>query len=94
MKDDPVAGNTYSIPGLPGTKFLAHQVWAIRFIVRRWVWNAEMPGVLEADEMGLGKMFASLGAAMICKLLTEKFVMGLPLSTLWVNTLDRWVNLA
>ena len=35
--DDRVPGHKYSIPGLPGTKFPAHQVWAIWFIVRRWV---------------------------------------------------------
>jgi len=35
--DDRVPGHKYSIPGLPGTKFLVHQVWAIWFIVRRWV---------------------------------------------------------
>jgi len=52
--DDRVPGHKYSIPGLPGTKFLAHQVWAIWFIVRRWVWDADMPGALVADEMGLG----------------------------------------
>jgi hypothetical protein len=33
--DDCLPGHKYSIPGLPGTKFLAHQVWAIWFIVRR-----------------------------------------------------------
>jgi len=33
--NDRVPGHKYSIPGLPGTKFLAHQVWAIWFIVRR-----------------------------------------------------------
>jgi len=42
--DDRVPGQKYSIPGLPGTKFLAHQVWAIWFIVRRLVWDADMPG--------------------------------------------------
>ena len=52
--DDCVPGHKYSIPGLPGTKFLAHQVWAIWFIVRRWVWDTDMPGALVADEMGLG----------------------------------------
>jgi hypothetical protein len=30
--DDHVSGRNYSIPSLPGTKFLAHQVWAIWFI--------------------------------------------------------------
>ena len=33
--DDRVPGHMYLIPGLPGSKFLAHQVWAIWFIVRR-----------------------------------------------------------
>jgi hypothetical protein len=33
--DDSVSACKYSIPGLPGTKFLAHQVWAIWFIVRK-----------------------------------------------------------
>jgi hypothetical protein len=92
--DDRVAGRKYSIPGLPGTMFLAHQVWAIWFIVRRWVWEADMPGVLVADEMGLGKTFTSVAAAMLCKLVTEKVVMGLPLSILWGNTLEEWVILA
>jgi len=92
--DDRVPGHKYSIPGVPGTKFVAHQVWAIWFIVRRWVWDADMPGALVADEMGLGKTFTSVAAAMLCKLLTEKVVMGLPLSILCGNTLDEWVSLA
>jgi len=41
--NDHVPGRKYSIPGLPGTTFFAHQVWAIWFIVRRWVWEADMP---------------------------------------------------
>jgi len=69
--DDCVPGHKSSIPGLLGTKLLAHQVWAIWFIVSRWVWDADMPGALVADEMGLGKTFTSVAAAMLCKLLTE-----------------------
>jgi hypothetical protein len=92
--DDRVTGHKYSIPGLRGTQCLAHQVWAIWFIVRRWVWVADMPGVLVADEMGLGKTFTSVAAAMICKLLTEKIVMGLQLYILWGNTFEEWVILA
>jgi len=87
--NDRVPGQKYSIPGLPGTKFLAHQVWAIWLIVRRWVWDADMPGALVADEMGLGKTFTSVAEAMLCKLVTEKVVMGLPLSILWGNTLEE-----
>jgi len=43
--------------------------------------------------MGLGKTFTSVAAAMICKLLARKVVMGLPLSIMWGNTLDEWVNM-
>jgi len=50
-----------------------------------------MPRALVADEMGLGKTFTSVAAAMHCKLVTEKVVMGLPLSILWGNTLEEWV---
>jgi len=92
--DDRVPGRKYSIPGLPRTKFLAHQVWAIWFIVRRWVWDADMPGALVLHEIGLGKTFTSVAVAMLCKLVTEKVVMGLPLSILWGNTLEEWVRLA
>jgi hypothetical protein len=91
--DDRVPGLQYSIPGLSRTKFLAHQVWAIWLFVRRWVWDADLPGALLADEMGVGKTFTSVAAAIICKLLAEKVVMGLPLSILWGNTLAKWVNM-
>ena len=84
--DDRVPGHKNSIPDLPGTKFLAYQVWAIWCIVRRWVWDADTPGALVADEMGLGKTFTSDAVAMLCKLVTEKVVMGLPPSILWGNT--------
>jgi len=47
-----------------------------------------------ADEMGLGKTFTSVAATMLCKLVTEKVVMGLPLSIIWGNTLQEWVILA
>jgi hypothetical protein len=50
-----------------------------------------MPGALVADEMGLGKTFTSEAAGIICKLLTERVVMGLPLSILRGNTLAEWV---
>jgi len=68
--DDRVPGHKYTISGLPGTKFLPHQVWAIWFIVRRWVWDADMPATLVVDEMGLGKTFTSVPVAMLCTLFT------------------------
>jgi len=92
--DDRVQGHKYSIPGLPGTNLLAHQAWAILFIVWRYVWDADMPGALVADEMGLGMTFTSVAAAILCKLVTEKVVMELPLSIIWGNTLEEWVILA
>jgi len=52
-----------------------------------------MPGVLVANEMGLRKTLTSVAAGMICKLLTEKVVMGLRLLILWGNTVEEWVNL-
>jgi len=91
---DCVPGCKTSIQGLSGTMFLAYQVWAIGFIVRSWVWDADMPGALAADEMGLGKTFTAVATAMLCKLVTEKVVMGLPLSILWGNTLEQWVIVA
>jgi hypothetical protein len=91
---DRIPGHKYSIPGLPGTKSLVHQVWAIWFIVRRWVWDADMPGALVADEMNLGKTFTSVAAVILCKLLTEKVVMGLPLSIIWGNNLEERVIVA
>jgi len=48
-----------------------------------------MPAALVADKMGLGNTITSVAAPMICKLLTEKIVMGLPLSNVWGNTLQR-----
>jgi len=74
-------------------KFLAHQAWATSFIVRRWVWDSDMPAALVLVEMGLGKTFTSLAAAMICTLLTEKVVMGLLLSIICGNTLADYVNM-
>jgi len=61
--DDRVPGHKCSIPGLSGIIILVHQVWAIRFIVRRWAWDGDMPGAQVADEMGLGKTFISVAAA-------------------------------
>jgi len=52
-----------------------------------------MPGALVADEMGLGKTFTSVAVAMLCRLVTEKVVMGLPLSILWGNTFEESVIL-
>jgi len=52
-----------------------------------------MLGALVAEEMGLGKTFTLVAAAVLCKLVTEKVVMGLPLPIFWGNTLGEWVIL-
>jgi len=44
--------------------------------------------------MSLGKTFSSVAVDMICKLLTEKVVMGLPQSILRGNTLEQCVKMA
>jgi hypothetical protein len=77
--DDHVPGHKDSSPGLPGYRFLAHRVWAILFLLTRWVGDADLPGALVVAEMGLGKTFTLVAAAMLCKLITGKCVMGLPL---------------
>jgi hypothetical protein len=53
-----------------------------------------MPGAQGVDGMGLGKTFTSGAAAMLCKLVTEKDEMGLPLSIVWENSFKEWVILA
>jgi hypothetical protein len=53
-----------------------------------------MPGALVVDEMGLRKTFTSVAGAILCTLVNEKVVMGLPLSMFWGNTLEQWVILA
>jgi hypothetical protein len=84
LLDDCDPGHMYSIPGLPGTKFLPHRVGPIWFIVRRWV----------ADEIDVGQTFTSGAAAMFCQLVTEKDIMGLALSILWGNILEEWAIMA
>jgi len=91
--DDRVPGHKYSIPDLPRTSGLEDQVWAIWFIMRRWVWDADMPGAPVVDEMGVAYTFTSVAAAMICKLLTEKVLMGILLSIVWGNIVADWVNM-
>jgi hypothetical protein len=80
--DDNFPAHMYSIPGLLGTEFLAHHIWAIWFIVRRLIRHAYMPGALVVDEIVLGNTFTSVAVATICKLVTEKVEKCLPLSIL------------
>jgi len=47
--------------------------------MRRCVCDSDQSGVLVGDEVGVGKTLSFVVVAMICKLLTEKVVMGMPL---------------
>jgi len=92
--DDRVQGSKNSIQDLPGTQFQAQWVLAIRFLMRRWVWDADMAGALAVDELGLGKTVTLVAAAMLCNLVTKKVVTMLPLSILLGNTPEEWEILA
>jgi len=59
----------------------------------RWVRDGDTPAAMVANEMSLGKTFSLVTAVMLCKLGTEKVVLGLPLSILWGNTLEEGVIL-
>jgi hypothetical protein len=85
--DDHIPSHNHSIPGLPGTQSLAQQVWAIVYILTRWVWDSDMPGPLVSDSMGVGRTFTSVAAAILFKLLMENNVMGILLSILRANML-------
>lgn len=52
-----------------------------------------MPKTLVADKMGHVKTYPSVAAAKICKLLTEKVVMGLPVLGLLGNILEDGMNI-
>jgi len=55
---DWVPGIIYSIPGLPRMQCLTQSVRAVWCMVRRWVWDSDMPGAPVADDMGLCQAFS------------------------------------
>lgn len=50
-KNDHVPGNMYSIPCLPGAKYLAYKVSVISLIVRTLVWDLDIQEALVAAEV-------------------------------------------
>jgi len=92
--DNGVPAHKYSISGLPGTKFLAHQVCAIWFIVRRWVWDSDMRGALRADEMGHRQDIHLRGSSNNMYTADWDSCNGVTTVDLVGNTLDEWVNMA
>ena len=71
---DQIRGMKYLLEPFPSVAFLTHQIWVIWFIVRRWVFNVDLPGVLLVDEMGLGKTFTVLAAALYAKIVSDELV--------------------
>ena len=69
-----------------------HQIWAIWFIVRRWVFDVDLPGVLLADEMGLGKTFTVLAAALYAKVVSNELMSNKEYKLLFLfgRTLPQW----
>jgi len=88
-RDAHVPDHKNSSPGLTETTFLVHKSWAIYFILRRWISNGEMPGILVTDIMGLRTAFTLVAVAHLWKIVTDKVVMGSAMSILWQNTLEE-----
>jgi hypothetical protein len=61
--------------------------------MRRCVWDSDISGILVADKIGVGQTLTSVAVAMLCKLVTERVVMGWPLFVLCGNTFQQWVIL-
>ena len=47
-------------------------MWVIWFIVRRWVSDVDLPGVLLADEMGLSKSFMVITVALYATVVSNE----------------------
>jgi len=90
---DGVPGNKLPVPGMPSTKFLVHQVWAIRFGLRRWEWVWDMSGAHIPDGIGIRKTVISVAAMMISrKLLMEKIVGGWHNQCCWgISVCNGWI---
>jgi hypothetical protein len=91
---DSIRGVKYRLEYFPNVTFLAHQVWGIWFIVRRWIFDPDLPGALLADEMGLGKTFTTIAAALYAKCLTEALLVEPTrrVSVLYNRTVAEWVE--
>ena len=89
---DQIRGMKHLLKPFPSVAFLAHQIWAIWFIVRRWVYDVDLPGVLLADEMGHGKTFTVLAAALYVKIVSNELVSNkeYKLPFLFRRTLHLW----
>ena len=89
---DQIRDMKYLLEPFTSVTFLAHKRWAIWFIVRRGVFDIELPGVLLADEMGLGKTFTVLAAALYTKVVSNELMSNkeYKLPFLFGRTLPQW----
>ena len=87
-----IRGTKYLLEPFPSVTFLAHQIWAIWFIVRCWVFDVDLPRVLLADKMGLGKTFTVLAAALYDKVVSNELMSNkeYKLPFLFGRTLPQW----
>ena len=91
-QDDVIRGTKYLLKAFPSVTFLAHQIWGIWFLVRRWLFDVDLPGVLLADEMGLGKTYTVLAAALFAKTIAHSLMtrQDCPLLVFFGRTLRQW----
>ena len=89
---DQIQGTKYLLKPFPSGSFLIYQIWAIWFIVRCWVFDVGLPGVLLADSMGLGKTFTVLVAALYAKVVSNEIMSNkkYKLPFLFKRTLRQW----
>ena len=72
--DNLIRGTKHLLKPLPSVSIHAHQIWAIWLLVRYWLFDVNLPGVLLADEMGLRKTFTVLAAALFAKTIAHSFI--------------------
>ena len=89
---DQIRGTKYLLEPFPSVAFLTHQIWVIWFIVRRWVFDVDLPRVLLVDEMGLSMTFSVLAAALYAKIVYNELVSNkeYKLPFLFGRTLHLW----
>ena len=89
---DQIRHTKHHLEPFPSVTFHTHQIWAIWFIVRCWVFDVDLPGVLLADEMGLGKTFTVLAAALCAKVVSNESMSNkeYKLPFIFGRTLPQW----
>ena len=74
VPSDQIRGMKYLFEPFPSVTFLAQQIWAIWFIIGRWVFDEDLPGVSLGEEMGLGKTFTIFVATVYAQVVSNKLM--------------------